>query len=78
MVHVLLSLGEFCSVRANIEKKIEHISVRHVRISFLFCLMSLAHYYDVGRELHDLHELKHRGEFLPTRNGIMDKFGASV
>ena len=44
-------------------------------ISFLFCLMPLAHYYDVGRELH---ELKHRGEFLPTRNGIMNKFGASV
>ena len=37
--------------------------------------MPLAHYYDFGRELH---ELKHRVEFLPTRNGIMDKFEASI
>ena len=38
-------------------------------------IMPLAYYYDVGRELH---ELKHNGEFLATRNGIMVKFGASI
>ena len=37
--------------------------------------MPLAHYFGVGRELH---ELKHRGEFLPTRNEIMGKIGASI
>ena len=37
--------------------------------------MPLAHYYDVCRELH---KLKQCGKFLPTRNGIMDKFGASI
>ena len=38
-------------------------------------LMPLAHYYVIGRHLH---ELKHRAEFLPIRKGIMDKFGASI
>ena len=36
-------------------------------------VMPLAHYNDVGRELHE-----HRSEFLTTRNGIMGKFGASI
>ena len=38
-------------------------------------VMPLAHYYDVDRELH---ELKHRGELVPTRNEIMGKLGASM
>ena len=38
-------------------------------------LMPLAHYYDVDRELH---ELKHRGELVPTRNGIIGKIGVSM
>ena len=37
--------------------------------------MPLAHYYDVDRELH---ELKHRGELVPTRNEIMGKIGVSI
>ena len=37
--------------------------------------MPLAHYYDVDRELH---ELKHRGELLPTRSEIMGKIGVSI
>ena len=37
--------------------------------------MPFAHYYDVDRELH---ELKHRGELVPTRNEIMGKIGASI
>ena len=39
------------------------------------CVMPLAHYYDVDRELH---ELQHRGELVPTRNEIMGKIGASM
>ena len=38
-------------------------------------LMPLAHYYDVDRELH---ELKHRGELVPTRDEIMGKIGVSM
>ena len=38
-------------------------------------VMPLALCYDIGRELH---ELKHRNEFLPTRNEIIDKFGDSI
>ena len=37
--------------------------------------MPLAHYYDVDRELH---ELKHRGELVPTLNEIMGKIGVSI
>ena len=37
--------------------------------------MPLAHYYDVDRELH---ELKHRGELVPTLNETMGKIGASI
>ena len=38
-------------------------------------VMPLAHYYDVDCELH---ELKHRGELVPTRNEIMGKIGVSM
>ena len=37
--------------------------------------MPHAHCYDVDREIH---ELKHRGELVPTRNEIMGKIGASI
>ena len=37
--------------------------------------MPLTHYYDVDRELH---EPKHRGELVFTRNEIMGKVGASM
>ena len=37
--------------------------------------MPLAHFYDVGCELHGL---KHRGELLPIPNEIMGKFGALI
>ena len=37
--------------------------------------MPLAHYYDVDRELH---ELKHRGDLVATRNDTMGKIGASI
>ena len=37
--------------------------------------MPLAHYYDVD---HEVHELQHRGELVPTRNKIMGKIGASI
>ena len=37
--------------------------------------LSIVPYYDVDRELH---ELKHRGELVPTRNEVMGKIGASI
>ena len=37
--------------------------------------MPLAHYHDVDRELH---EHKHRGKLVPTRNEVMGKVGASI
>ena len=37
--------------------------------------MPLAHYYDVDREHH---ELKHRGELVPTHNEIIGKIGVSM
>ena len=49
--------------------------LRCVKLVIITCILPLAHYYDVDRELH---ELKHRGELVPTRKEIMGKIGASM